>query len=68
MGDILLQGRIVVFVNQNRRRGVRNEKKACSTLRSGVGNSFLHKTRDVLEIHPRVSFNINSLQPRRSSR
>ena len=61
--EVLLQSRIVILVDQNRRRGVGDEEETYSALRPRLGHDLLHKVRDVLEFDPRVSFNISSVQP-----
>ena len=59
--EVLLQGWIVILVDQNRRGGVGNKEETGSTLHPRVRHDLLHKARDVVEFNPGASFNMGSM-------
>ena len=55
---ILLQARVIIFVNQDSRCGMRDKHEACALKHTGFRNQFLERLRDVLEVNPRPRLNL----------
>jgi len=58
-GEILLQCRIVVFLNQNGGRGMRPEHVAYASRHPALRYHFLNNFRDVPELNSRMGFNLH---------
>ena len=61
--EVILQGGIVILIDQDRRSRVWNEQEACSILHMRLRHDVLHEACNVLEFDPHLSFKVGGVEP-----
>lgn len=64
VGQVALQSRVIVFVDEDGRGGVGHKEMARTAPHARLGDESLEEVRNILKLHPQESFNLDRVRVR----